>query len=186
MSYPTSSFPLVGERVSLVRFTEGNTLRGDHKSPDITVRGTVVESPRHGSRYLVVKVLESTGLPRTKVIYDPEDPESYSLSSDTVSLRNGSVMTEWTVTKIEPAQPKVERTESGLRILKTKDEAPEPGHGSIVLLHGMEGTAWQRMYSDGNWRSTAGSYVEDWGGLWEHHVNKRQGVIVVLDVPEEG
>lgn len=181
-----STFPLLGSRVLLTRYAEGNVIQGDHGKPDVKVTGVVTETPRNGSNYLTVQVeTHHLGLPKT-ITYDPLDPEAWSMSRDRVTLRRGEFW-RWTVTHINDPAPTsaIKRTENGLRILSTKDEVPEPGHGSIVLLHGEQGTAWQRLYSDGTWRSVAGSIADDWDALWEQHVNKRQGVILVLDVPEE-
>lgn len=32
----------------------------------------------------------------------------------------------------------------------------QPPEGSVVLAHGEEGTAWQRLHTDGRWHSTTG------------------------------
>lgn len=73
--------------------------------------------------------------------------------------------------------------DSPVLVMKTKDSA-EPGHGSVVMTHGLTGTVWQRFYSDGSWHSTTGAVAEDWDDLWEHV--GRAGLALLLDVPEEG
>lgn len=40
----------------------------------------------------------------------------------------------------------------------------EPGCGSVVMLHGDTGTAWQRLFIDMQWHSTTGQ-VTDWDDL---------------------
>lgn len=50
------SFPRFGRWVRLIRYTEGNTLRGDQSAPDLDVIGRVTETPHpgFGSRYLTI------------------------------------------------------------------------------------------------------------------------------------
>lgn len=43
------------------------------------------------------------------------------------------------------------------------DVEPEPG--SVVLLHGEHGTAWQRQFSDGLWHRVGGGRPRQWESL---------------------
>jgi hypothetical protein len=43
----------------------------------------------------------------------------------------------------------------------------QPPFGSVVLLHGTSGTAWQRFHSDGLWHSTQGGQPLGWKRLLE-------------------
>ena len=58
-------------------------------------------------------------------------------------------------------------------------EAKEPKKGSIVMTHGLEGTAWQRHHSDGLWHSSTGQ-VSTWSELFLRHSGTR-GVSLILD-----
>lgn len=42
---------------------------------------------------------------------------------------------------------------------------PEPRPGSIVLVHGEFGTAWQRQFSTGLWTRAGGGRARDWAWL---------------------
>lgn len=42
---------------------------------------------------------------------------------------------------------------------------PEPHMGSVVLTNGEYGTAWQRHFVDGLWRSTRGGRAKTWAEL---------------------
>lgn len=55
------------------------------------------------------------------------------------------------------------------------DPAPEPPLGSVVMLHGLAGTAWQRL-SDGDWYSTRGGTPRRWSQLI-----RRDRVVLILE-----
>lgn len=55
----------------------------------------------------------------------------------------------------------------------------EPTHGSIVLVHGKTGTAFQRMFSDGLWHSVTGR-VATWP-----EILVMPNVVMAYNAPEE-
>lgn len=54
----------------------------------------------------------------------------------------------------------------------------EPGIGSVVMLHGIEGTAWQRLRSDGLWHSVNGE-VAEWRDLLASLAGKRLPIVIL-------
>lgn len=52
--------------------------------------------------------------------------------------------------------------------------APEPGHGSVVLVHGATGTAYQKFYSDGMWHGTNGRVI-----TWEEICTKPNPPLII-------
>jgi hypothetical protein len=50
---------------------------------------------------------------------------------------------------------------------KTVGPHDEPARGSVVLIHGEEGTAVQRFYSDGLWHTAGTRLVRTWTELVE-------------------
>lgn len=49
--------------------------------------------------------------------------------------------------------------------LLPEDERFEPEPGSLVLVNGNHGTAWQRFFSDELWHSTRGGRAKTWAEL---------------------
>jgi hypothetical protein len=62
--------------------------------------------------------------------------------------------------------------------------AEEPPHGSVLLLHGHTGTAYQRHFSDGLWHAAGQRAGLSWSTL--HKQSGFSGVLVVYVAPEEG
>lgn len=60
-------------------------------------------------------------------------------------------------------------------ILVPMDETYEPEPGSIVLVEGLHGTAWQRFFSDGLWHSV---HEGTKPLLWVEVLEKRNLVLV--------
>lgn len=54
----------------------------------------------------------------------------------------------------------------------------QPDYGSVVLVEGPFGTAWQRHFADGLWYSTTGSRGRGWG-----HLLQQSRTILVYDAP---
>lgn len=42
------------------------------------------------------------------------------------------------------------------------NDPTEPEPGSIILIHGEHGTAWQRQFKDGKWMRVGGGRPRDW------------------------
>lgn len=53
-------------------------------------------------------------------------------------------------------------TDARRKLLLPKDDCTEPEPGSIVLVKGIYGTAWQRFFSDGLWHSVRGGRPRTW------------------------
>lgn len=58
--------------------------------------------------------------------------------------------------------------------LTTSPAWAEPEPGSVVLINGEFGCAWQRQFDDGLWRSVRGGRGRDWSYL----LDKRNLVLV--------
>lgn len=58
---------------------------------------------------------------------------------------------------------------------------PEPPEGSVVLIHGDTGTAYQRLYRTGMWHPTSGAISLDWAELWQ----KSDQIILIHAAPKE-
>jgi hypothetical protein len=56
---------------------------------------------------------------------------------------------------------------------------PEPPPGSVVLVHGVTGTAYQRFFSDGLWHAAGAVNGIGWNTL--NALNNNLGVIVLHD-----
>lgn len=56
------------------------------------------------------------------------------------------------------------------------DDAQEPECGSILMVDGWWGTAWQRLFIDGQWHSSRGGTPRSWKQLL-----KRKNVILIYD-----
>ena len=54
-------------------------------------------------------------------------------------------------------------------------QEPEPPHGSVVLVHGQTGTAWQR-FADGRWHPTRGGG----GRTWEQLMCARNVILIYV------
>jgi hypothetical protein len=59
----------------------------------------------------------------------------------------------------------------------------EPPHGSVVLLNGVTGTAWQRHYTDGLWHSTAHAVPYTWANLLDTRAVRANGIHVIHRAP---
>lgn len=57
----------------------------------------------------------------------------------------------------------------------------QPLPGSVVLTHGMHGTAWQRFFSDGKWHPTRGGGSRSW-----EQMLRQRNMVLVYDAPERG
>lgn len=66
-------------------------------------------------------------------------------------------------------------TGSRAELLVPEDDAFEPRRGSVVLVDGIYGTAFQRLFSDGLWHSAAGSLH---GRSWLWLLGQRNLVVV--------
>ena len=60
------------------------------------------------------------------------------------------------------------------RPLVRRTEEPEPG--SVVLVNGEFGCAWQRQFDDGLWRSVRGGKPRDWANMLT-----RRNLVLVYD-----
>lgn len=58
----------------------------------------------------------------------------------------------------------------------------EPDVGSVVMVHGIEGTMWQRLKSDGLWHSVTGE-VCDWKQVLA--IGGQRLPIVILQVKQK-
>lgn len=114
-------FPEYGARVTLTRYRDGSARTGDLPNPDLVATGTVVETPRSGSRYLVVKTERPVAheLQRQK-----SAPEAWSTASETISLSVEDLQA-WT---IEPAKPQAAVITA---VIDLRGLAPE--HVALVL-----------------------------------------------------
>lgn len=61
------------------------------------------------------------------------------------------------------------------------DECFEPERGSIVLVKGPHGTAWQRFFDDGLWYSARGKE----GRTWEQMLTS-PGLVLVYEAGPRG
>lgn len=61
----------------------------------------------------------------------------------------------------------------------------EPEVGSVIMLHGPSGTAWQRLRSDGLWHSVTGE-VADWDGVLAAAGTRSPIVILEVTVVDSG
>lgn len=57
----------------------------------------------------------------------------------------------------------------------------EPPEGSVILLHGDTGTAYQRLFSTGMWHPTNGGAAITWAEVWQ----KGTSVVLIHLAPEE-
>lgn len=64
-----------------------------------------------------------------------------------------------------PLNTLVEVTNAHGSIVLAETEITEPEPGSIVLVHGEFGTAWQRQFKDGMWVRVGGGRPRDWHWL---------------------
>lgn len=65
------------------------------------------------------------------------------------------------------------------RTLVGTDDLFEPERGSVVLINGLFGQAWQRRFDTGRWHSTGGGS----GKSWEHMLRYRN-LVLVYDAEE--
>lgn len=103
---PTSArgdWPCLGARVRMVRYTEGNTLRGDQALPDLWAEGTVTETPASGQLFLSIAPDASSrplGTPVGRAEYDRHRPEAWSISRRHVTIHWGERW-QWTIQHLE-------------------------------------------------------------------------------------
>lgn len=64
------------------------------------------------------------------------------------------------------------------KCLLPEDDMIEPLPGSILMTNGIWGTAWQRQFSDGRWKSTSGQALD-----WDVLITKTD-VVLVYDADE--
>lgn len=57
-------------------------------------------------------------------------------------------------------------------------ETEEPEPGSVVLVNGRHGTAWQRYFDDGLWHSVRGGRPRTWG-----EVSQMRNMLLAYDAP---
>ena len=62
--------------------------------------------------------------------------------------------------------------------------ATEPPAGSVVLLHGNAGTAWQRLAKGGMWHSATSAAVHPHGVNWIY-LNQQGRKPIVIHVPSQ-
>lgn len=98
-----SAWPVLGSHVRLCQYSEGNTLRGDHKHLAWDIDGIVIESPRSGSNYLIVKPDPAQSLP-TEALYDDTDREACTISDRYVALHRKEFW-RWTLSVLTPPPP---------------------------------------------------------------------------------
>lgn len=60
------------------------------------------------------------------------------------------------------------------------DDMKEPNPGSVVLVSGVFGTAWQRRFLGGRWHKVGGTTSRDWDELCRTYRN----MVLVYDAPE--
>ena len=54
----------------------------------------------------------------------------------------------------------------------------EPEPGSVLLVNGVHGSAWQRSFIDGRWRSTQREGAKPWS-----YVLRQRNVLLVYNAP---
>jgi hypothetical protein len=64
-------------------------------------------------------------------------------------------------------------------------DAPEPIIGSVILRHGVRGTAYQRFADGGTWHSTNGA-VTTWQNLQDTAAIRKQPLRLIHTPPSEG
>lgn len=67
-------------------------------------------------------------------------------------------------------------TDDRARLLVGGAKAIEPEPGSVVLVNGEFGCAWQRQFDDGLWRSVRGGKPRDWANMLT-----RRNLVLVYD-----
>lgn len=65
------------------------------------------------------------------------------------------------------------------RPLIREADSIEPEPGSVVLVNGEFGCAWQRQFDDGLWRSVRGGRPRDWANMLT-----RRNLVLVYDAEE--
>lgn len=70
-------------------------------------------------------------------------------------------------------------TDTRGNLLLADSEGEEPLPGSVVLINGEYGTAWQRHFSDGLWHRTGGGRAKTWAEMLWH-----RNLVLVYDAPE--
>jgi hypothetical protein len=67
-------------------------------------------------------------------------------------------------------------TDDRARLLLSEGQDQEPEPGSVVLINGEWGCAWQRQFDDGLWRSVRGGRGRDWG-----YILSKRNVVLIYD-----
>ena len=67
--------------------------------------------------------------------------------------------------------------------LLAPDERYEPEPGSVVLVKGAYGTAWQRFFSTGRWHPVRGNYSLSWEQMLASPLTNRN-LVLVYDAPK--
>lgn len=166
----SSDFPAKGARVRLTHYATGNVLSGSQDERNLTLVGTVVETPKEGSTFLCVRpdpswretihavVSEVLGGDKRAwdsagsslfgravsadaapdheayaLLYDTQESEAWSVSTNLVSLSSRVASTEWTIEPSSEPAPEV---------------APEPV-GTTIDIHKsvLEGWTGSRDYA---------------------------------------
>lgn len=70
-------------------------------------------------------------------------------------------------------------TDDAGRLLLDEDQRQEPNPGSVVLVHGEFGTAWQRYFKDDKWHSVRGGRARTWDEMLE-----QRNMVIAYDAPE--
>ena len=73
----------------------------------------------------------------------------------------------------------IQMTDDAGRPVLDPDQMNEPHPGSVVLVHGEWGTAWQRYFNDDLWHSVRGGR----GRTWDE-VRAMRNVYLAYDAPE--
>lgn len=123
------TYPPLGARVRLVRWSQGNWHSGDLANPDFSITGEVIETPHksQGSRYLSVVPDEhlKEGIPQT-VQFDRENPDDWSISRNHVTV-HANLFWQWTWDRLpdpEPAKPLEIEVGDRVRYEPTQDVYP--------------------------------------------------------------
>lgn len=80
----------------------------------------------------------------------------------------------------QPLRTMIPFTDDRGRSLVSSNEA-EPEPGSVVLVNGEFGCAWQRQFDDGLWRSVRGGMPRTWA-----YMLGRRNLVLVYDASVRG
>jgi hypothetical protein len=62
-------------------------------------------------------------------------------------------------------------------IIPVKRDTPVPPCGTVIMVNGLTGTAWQRHYNDGLFHSTTGKMPQTWNQI---KALKRDDTFIIL------